>query len=181
MNAPALGVLEALSLLLRYPGPHYREQIARCTAALKDRDTEAALHVGRFVNKISGMTVERLQELFTQSFDLSPLCSLEVGWHLYGEEYARGNFLVAMRGLLRDHGIEESTELPDHLTHLLPLLDRLSGDERDDFVERFLTPALTKMLRAFEGKDSPWVEVLRAVECAAANTTQVKAEEAVHG
>ena len=181
MNAPALGTLKALSLLLRYPERHYREQIARCAATLKDRDTEAALHVGRFVNKISGMTVERLQELFTQSFDLSPLCSLEVGWHLYGEEYARGNFLVAMRGLLRDHGIEESTELPDHLTHLLPLLDRLSGDERSDFMERFLTPALTKMLRAFDGKDSPWVEVLRAVECAAVNTVQAKGEEAVHG
>ena len=181
MNAPALGTLEALSLLLRYPDPHYREQIARCAATLKDRDAEAALHVERFVNQISGMTVERLQELFTQSFDLSPLCSLEVGWHLYGEEYARGNFLVAMRGLLRDHGIEESTELPDHLTHLLPLLDRLSSTERDDFVERFLTPALTKMLRAFEGKDSPWVEVLRAVECATANAAQAKAEEVAHG
>ena len=125
MNAPALGTLEALSLLLRYPDPHYREQIARGAATLKDRDAEAALHVERFVNQISGMTVERLQELFTQSFDLSPLCSLEVGWHLYGEEYARGNFLVAMRGLLRDHGIEESTELPDHSVPTNPCHSRL--------------------------------------------------------
>lgn len=181
MNTPALGTFEAISLLLRYPDAHYREQIARCAVTLNEREGEAALHVGRFVDQVSGMPLERLQELFTQAFDLSPLCSLEVGWHLYGEEYARGNFLVAMRGLLRDHGIEESTELPDHMTHFLPLLDRLDSGERGDFMERFLTPVLAKMLGAFEGKDSPFVEVLRAVECAAANSAQVKTEEAIHG
>ena len=69
------------------------------------------------------------QELYVQTFEFNPACTLELGWHLFGENYERGEFLVRMRDLLRRHGIAESTELPDHLTHVLALVGRLDHEE----------------------------------------------------
>ena len=63
-----------------------------------------------------------LEELYTRTFDINPVCSLETGWHLFGEDYNRGAFLVRMRGLLRQHGIEEGAELTDHLESALRVL-----------------------------------------------------------
>ena len=44
----------------------------------------------------SGSFVEQhelwqIEETFTRTFDVNPACALEVGWHLFGEEYARGH------------------------------------------------------------------------------------------
>ncbi len=41
------------------------------------------------------------EELYTRTFDLNPVCALEIGWHLFGEDYERGAFLVRMRDQLR--------------------------------------------------------------------------------
>lgn len=88
------------------------------------------------------------QELYVQTFEFNPACTLEIGWHLFGENYERGEFLVRMRQQLRRHGIAESTELPDHLTHLLPLIACLAHDEAAQFVGEFILPALTKIRSA---------------------------------
>ena len=92
-----------------------------------------------------------MQELYVQTFEFNPACTLEIGWHIFGENYERGEFLVRMRDLLRRHGIAESSELPDHLCHILPLLDRLEPEEAADLVGQFVLPALTKIKDALNG------------------------------
>ena len=37
---------------------------------------------------------EQIQELYTRTFDINPVCTLEIGWHIFGEDYARGALLV---------------------------------------------------------------------------------------
>ena len=32
---------------------------------------------------------EDLQEMYTRTFDINAVCTLEVGWHIYGEDYAQ--------------------------------------------------------------------------------------------
>ena len=92
-----------------------------------------------------------MQELYVQTFEFNPACTLEIGWHLFGENYERGEFLVRMREQLRRHGIAESSELPDHLCHILPLLDRLDPEEAADLVGQFVLPALAKIKDALNG------------------------------
>lgn len=91
------------------------------------------------------------QELYVQTFEFNPACTLEIGWHLFGENYERGEFLVRMREQLRRHRIAESTELPDHLTHLLPLIACMERGESAQFVGEFILPALTKIRSAIHG------------------------------
>jgi len=92
-----------------------------------------------------------MQELYVQTFVFNPACTLEIGWHIFGENYERGEFLVRMREQLRSHGIAESCELPDHLCHILLLLDRLDSEEAADLVGQFVLPALAKIKDALNG------------------------------
>jgi nitrate reductase molybdenum cofactor assembly chaperone len=89
-----------------------------------------------------------MQELYVQTFEFNPACTLEIGWHLFGENYERGEFLVRMREQLRQRGIAESTELPDHLTLLLPLIARMEHGEAAQLAGEFILPALAKIRSA---------------------------------
>jgi len=107
---------------------------------------------------------EELEELYTRTFDINPVCSLEVGWHLYGEDYNRGAFLVGMRGLMRDLGVAEGTELPDHLTSVLRVLGRMAPEEADGFARGYVLPAVGKMLSGFPDGENPYRDVVEEIE-----------------
>lgn len=123
------------------------------------------------------MPLQELQELYTRTFDLSPLCSLEVGWQLYGEDYARGSFLVYMRSKLREHSLTERGELPDHLGNLLPLLGRMPAEQADERREAAALLALRKMMQPFSGKTHPYGELLRSIIDALQAPIRTPAEE----
>lgn len=152
-----------LAALFEYPGEGYRERVRTCAAAMVIEQPEAASLYEQFRGEIDGLSTDELQELFTRTFDLDPACTLEIGWQLYDEDYRRGEFLVQMRQGLREKGLPESTELPDHLTHALALLGRLEPDEAPEFAGRFLLPALDKMLAAWKKNRNAYAALVESV------------------
>lgn len=154
---------ELLAGLFRYPDQHYVNEVERCIEALCGTDPEAAGMLRETLGQIRETSVGDLQALYTSTFDLDPVCSLEVGWHLFGENYERGEFLVKMRSELRRFGLPESTELPDHLTHVLAAFSRLKSDEATCFAAACLLPALDKMRAGMHTKPNPFSGVLGAV------------------
>ncbi len=154
--------LEAIAALLAYPAADYAGRLDRCRTALGG-DAESLQHLEEFAAVVTPMTLELQQELFIQTFDLSPVCTLEVGWHLYGENYDRGAFLVSMRQLMRECGLAESDELPDHLIHVLQVLGRMDTEAQPEFAERFVLPALAKMMAGFKGKGNPFEHILNVI------------------
>jgi len=145
-----------LAALFAYPDA---AGVAGVRAAL-----DAVPGLGAFADRVRAGPPEDLEEQFTRTFDINPLVSLEVGWHLYGEDYSRGAFLVRMRGLMREHGVEESGELPDHLTHVLVTLGRMESEEADGLARGFVLPAVAKILAALDGKDNDYRLPLEAVQ-----------------
>ena len=102
------------------------------------------------------------QEHYVQTFEFNPACTLEIGWHLFGENYERGEFLVRMREQLRRYGIAESTELPDHLTYLLQLIPRMDREHAAELVGQSVLPALGKIRDAL--KQNPYASLIGAIE-----------------
>jgi len=151
------------SRLVTYPETNYLADLDALVAEAAGRDLEAARELAAFATRMNGLPVDELQELFTRTFDLNPVCALEVGWHLFGEEYERGAFLVRMRQALREHDVPEGCELPDHLASLLRLLPRLDPDEADLLVVHALTPAVDKMLGPLEQGESPFLPLMKAI------------------
>jgi len=176
----SFAILEKFGRLLSYPGDDYLQEVNACRNAASEIDPEAGRCLGEFSARVCGLTVEGTQELYVQTFDLNPVCALEVGWQLYGDNYDRGNFLVKMRQELERHGVPENRELPDHISNVLPLLAHMDPSEAIGFAAASVVPALKKMLAAFEGKQSPYENVLKALSRILELMTSGTAQEAHH-
>ncbi len=157
-----LGVMcEALADVLMYPADNYHDRVQTCARVLQGAGASELFD--DFAAYAREHSVNELQELFIQSFDLNPVCSLELGWQLFGENYDRGAFLVKMRHELRRYHISESQELPDHLTHALRLLGNMEPERAADFATACVLPALGKMLIALRDQHNPYENVLKTV------------------
>jgi nitrate reductase delta subunit len=139
---------DRLAFLCEYPRAAYRD---------------AAGAAPDFAEAIAALSDTELEELYVQSFEMNPDRALEIGWHLFGEQYERGEFLVKMRVELRRYGIPETTELPDHLSQVLRLLARLPDADAAAFAAQFAAPALEKIAAALEGSGSPYERLIQAV------------------
>jgi nitrate reductase molybdenum cofactor assembly chaperone NarJ/NarW len=152
--------LRSLSYLLSYPDEQSVEAAELLYIILRHELPEAAQHISEFGAYVEQHETWEVEEAFTGTFDVSPTCALEVGWHLFGEEYARGLFLVRMREELRKYQLAESAELPDHITHVLALIGAMPDDEAKRFVTACVLPAAKKMHLALDDKDSPYRHVV---------------------
>jgi nitrate reductase molybdenum cofactor assembly chaperone len=124
-------------------------------------DQRSAISYEEIADRLKYPGDPAMQEIYVQTFEFNPACTLEIGWHLFGENYERGEFLVRMREQLRRHGIAESTELPDHLTHLLLLIASMEHDEAAQLAGEFILPAIEKIRAAL--KDNPYEPVIAGV------------------
>ena len=168
MTPELAAMLDRASRAVAYPARGYVENLDGLAAAVATYDRDAADRLATFADSVRGHSVEALQELFTQTFDMNPLCALEVGWHLFGEDYERGAFLVRMRQSLRDLGIDEAGELPDHLAAMLQLAARPAEADAGILVANALLPATAKMLENLQASASPFHPVVGAIRTALA-------------
>jgi nitrate reductase molybdenum cofactor assembly chaperone len=152
--------LRSLSCLLSYPDEQTVEAAELLYVILQGELPEAAETMSEFGAFLEQHELWEVEEAFTGTFDVNPSCALEVGWHLFGEEYARGLFLVRMREEMRKYGIEESGELTDHITHVLSIIAAMPDDEATRFVTACVLPAVKKMHSALQDKDSPYGNVV---------------------
>lgn len=121
-------------------------------------DALCTLQVPEFHDEIAHVTLEGLQELYTLTFDLNPVATLEVGWHLWGEQYERGRFLADLRAKQDLLGIDAGDELPDHLPVVLQMLDRQFDPELAKQVLR----AMTKIATPLDEQGNPYRHVIHA-------------------
>jgi nitrate reductase delta subunit len=163
-----------LASLFAYPDADYQDALTRCAGAIRS-DALAS-----FAGAVSHLSVEKLQELYTQTFDWNPDTTLDIGWHVFGENYDRGDFLVKMRDALRRHGVPEGRELPDHLSNVLRLLDAMPADERSVFTAEFVSPALEKIRAGVAKSESVFLPlVVTLIEQVAAIGGQPEAAGAI--
>jgi nitrate reductase delta subunit len=140
-------MLARLADLLRYPD-------TRLTRLAGDSDG-----VNAFFDEIEHVAPEGMEELYTRTFDLNPVATLELGWHLWGEQYERGRFLADLRALQEGLGVEMTSELPDHLTVVLLTLARMESPET---LVRQIAPALEKIAKPLDEQGNPYRHLIHA-------------------
>jgi nitrate reductase delta subunit len=114
-----------------------------------------------FFDEVDHVDPTGLEELYTTTFDLNPVATLEVGWHLWGEQYERGRFLADLRALQEHLGIDSGGELPDHLTVLLPTI---AADPENAGLREKCAQAIEKILKPLEEHGNPYRHLLRAAK-----------------
>ena len=154
MNQRRAERFDALARLFRYPGEDYATDARALAERLEREYSRAAAAMREFVDYTARTLPHTLEETYTRTFDLNPSCAPEVGWHLFGEEYIRGLFMAHLRNEMRVRGLEETSELPDHVVHVLAVLGAMEEVAAKEMARACVCPAAGKMLQSFDRERS---------------------------
>jgi nitrate reductase assembly molybdenum cofactor insertion protein NarJ len=157
-----VAVHDALAALLEYPTGDWAADVRGHVARVRRDCPAAAPALAALEAFATGHDLSAAEEQHVRTFDVNAERALEVGWQVFGEQYARGSFLVKLRQLLRSHELPETTELPDHLTQVLRLLGRMESTLATYLAEAAAWPAVLRLGRELPA-ESPYGGVVAAV------------------
>jgi len=142
-----------LAGLFSYPDLRFGEKVLEIQGFLDDTCLEAAEHLKAFTEFAEGASLVDLEEVFTRSFDVQAVTTLDLGYVLFGDDYKRGELMVKLNGEHNEAGVDCGTELPDHLPNILRLLSAMQKPElREELVQKIIAPALQKIIGEFDPK-----------------------------
>jgi nitrate reductase delta subunit len=110
--------------LVAYPSHDFLRSLASLEAAVERGvpEPEKSLLL-TFIGRLSGTDPVRLQERYTEAFDMTPGTTLDLTYHRFGDSDKRSAALTDLLDTYRSAGWEPAaTELPDHLPVLLEFL-----------------------------------------------------------
>jgi nitrate reductase delta subunit len=153
-----------LSDLLAYPAGDVGA-LARSALAIAEGEGEGGAALARFAAAAGAMGTSALQELYTATFDLQPVCTPYVGVHLLGDDNPkRGALLAELVGIYAEAGYRPREELADHVAEVLGYMAvARPGPARDDLLHDGLLPALARMIDALRDRENPYRDLLVAV------------------
>lgn len=141
----------AFADLLRYPAADYSERANSCLVMLEERYPEAALEIEPFVNFMLSHSQDEREELYTKTFDVQPICYLDLGYVIFGEDYKRGAFLLHMQEEQLKEGNDCGTDLSDNICNMLTLYAKSNNqDLLDELAVKILIPGVEKMIGEFK-------------------------------
>ena len=161
-------LFDAFAALFEYPGSDIKEQAAQCLIQLQPIHPEIAEALEKFVRRLDQLSLDKMRELYTTTFDMQPVCYPYLGYQLFGESYKRGAFMAQLNEAYHAIGYSAVQELPDHIAIVLRFLGLDATNRQNDFCQALinegLMPAMEKMLKVFgEGSENPYFGLLSAL------------------
>jgi len=139
-----------LAKLFNYPSENFPKEVNEVQAYLTDHYPEIAKKLQPFVEFVENTTLHEQQELFTRSFDVQSVTTLDLGYVLFGDDYKRGELLANLSREHQENKIDCGSELGDYLPNILRLVAVLKDDElREEMVTEIIGAALVKMIAEF--------------------------------
>jgi nitrate reductase molybdenum cofactor assembly chaperone NarJ/NarW len=150
--------------ILDYPQPALAELTRECEKQVPGSAVEG---LREFRHLVATTPQEKLEEAYTETFDLGMERCPYVGYHLFGDGYNRSKFLQELNARYRARGFEPGSELPDHLSVMLRFLSTCEEEaEREEILQEAIEPALEKMTAISGGPTSAYDPVLRSLAAA---------------
>jgi nitrate reductase assembly molybdenum cofactor insertion protein NarJ len=142
--------LQLLASLFEYPDADYPDRVGDVKDCLTGRYSDASAELERFIELLPVDDLQKMQELFTRSFDVQAVTTLDIGYVLFGDDYKRGILLANLNREHRHAGIDTGTELADYIPNLLRLMAVIEDEEvLQDLAYAILAPALLEMIGEF--------------------------------
>lgn len=113
-----------LSVLLYYPGEDYFRQISEVELILTDMPPDKfKSSILEFINRIKTQSLIQIQETYTAAFDITPTTTMNLSYHICGDNEKRAGLLSRIQQAYLDAGYNRITgELPDYLPLMLEFL-----------------------------------------------------------
>ena len=157
MNHDNHFLLKLISVLLIYPDKEFIDWLPSLESEFKGKmngsDTKK---IYGFVAGIQRMSPLRLQEHYTQLFDINPGTCLNMTYHSTGDTEERGRTLAQMDQVYLKAGFERTSgELPDYLPLVLEFLAQCPKAEGIDLLWDQMN-GVKKIASNFHNPDSPY-------------------------
>ncbi len=142
---------ELLGDLFKYPDGSFLEKVSRVLNFLEKNYPFAAQEVQIFSGSLRPYSLDCIQELYTRSFDVQAITTLDAGYVLFGDDYKRGEILSLLNLEHQKAQNDCGSELADHLPNLLRLISKSEDIQFiGDLVHEILGSALKKMINEFD-------------------------------
>lgn len=151
MNCNSKSDLYTLAALTDFPQKGFVEAVKEVQLLLDGKYPLLADVLEPFAHFVSTASMDEMQELYTRTFEVQAVTTLDLGYLLFGDDYKRAELLV---NLNREHALVGNvcgTELADHLPNVIRLVARMQDEPaKRELAEKLICPALQKMISEFE-------------------------------
>jgi nitrate reductase molybdenum cofactor assembly chaperone NarJ/NarW len=158
----------ALSQAFTYPWDKDELLLALARIDTHIEQTGKGVPLAGLTEFIARTDLAGIQEEYVTTFDLSPACAPYVGHHLYGDTHKKGEYMICIKGIYREHGyIPPGDELPDHLSVIFEFMGHLAWKGADaarrEIISAHVLAGLDKMREAVKSKsDMHWKDLITA-------------------
>ena len=147
--------------MIDYPGRGLRQAARSCANQLKKSSPGITESVQSFADFVNSQSLESLEELYTQTFDVTPATSLYLGYHLFGETPKRSEFLVKLTEAYQSHSFSSGIELADHLGVMLRFLSVAEDPEFSlPLLKECILPTLEKTEKELKKNENQYALVI---------------------
>lgn len=155
---------------LRYPTPGLNDRLGGEASAVKDPEARKAL--SQFAEATKKLSIGEWEELYTRTFDLNPAVAPYIGYQIWGDGYPRGALMSNLNRAYHAQGMDDLSELPDHISLVLRYLG--TGAEVPPDLGEVFVPATQKMVAVLSKADvdNPYLSLLKAICATIALQTQ---------
>ncbi len=149
--------------LLEYPSSGMSASLDACIRSLTNLPEPAGL-LREFRRRLETLGLDRLEEIYTDTFDMREDHALYIGHHVLGEDWRRSVLMTSLKQRYREGGLSSGTEMPDQLSVVLRYLGgRQPSQETEELISACVVPAISKVLRGLDDHQNPYSAVLRAL------------------
>ncbi len=179
--------LKVLSALLCYPQPDMQAALGEVVAVLEQEHRLPERHhqaLSALIQQMATTDLMTLQERYIRLFDRGRALSLHLFEHVHGESRDRGQAMVDLLDVYRQHGFElQARELPDYLPLFLEYLaQRPDAEALELLTDAAPVMALIGARLAERGSDYHAVfEALSALAGEPANMAEIRRRVAEEG
>lgn len=153
-----------LADLFRYPDENFQEYLDHSLVLILTGFSEKQQEVQQIIADHKQLSLKEQQEYYLKTFDVRPVCYLDIGYVLFGEDYKRAQLLVNLQTEHKNAGVDCGSELGDHLPNVLYLLSKTTDPDFAEELGFILTmPAVKFMLTKFDKIGSNFYKALLEV------------------
>lgn len=140
-----------LASLFSYPDEKLRIDFEAVHKLLESKYISASQFFNEFYLFSKSISLFKWQEIYTRTFDVQAITTLDLGYVLFGDDYKRGELLVNLSREHKKFDNDCGSELGDHLPNVLRLLTKLTDDDlKIDLIYLIIKPALHKISAEFD-------------------------------
>lgn len=141
---------ELIADLFLYPSEELRAKIYKIQTYLYENFRTISNALRDFSEFVKLTSLKEWEEIYTRTFDVQALTTLDLGYVVFGDDYKRGQLLVNLGNEHKAANNDCGTELADHLPNILRLINKTADQEfKQELIYYIVLPALAKILSDF--------------------------------